>query len=97
MGVFEHMEEIVSRVTHAHFLDGGPTDEELDTHAREIIPPTLKNYVTGYNLSGNVLTYTVTDPVSRQELSLHAPGMCRTLNARLGRNAVARIRAQTSK
>jgi hypothetical protein len=97
MGMFEHMEEIVSRVTHAHFLDGAPTEEELKMHAPEIIPPTLSNYVTGYSLSGNILTYNVTDGVSSQELNLHAPEMCRTLNARLGRNAIARIKAKSAK
>ena len=91
------MEEIVPRVAQAHFFEGAPTDAELESHVRGIIPPTLENYVTGYKLSGNVLTYKVTDAVSRQELSLHAPEMCRTLNARLGRSAVARIRAETAK
>jgi hypothetical protein len=95
--VFENIKEIVSRIEKAHCLEGPPTDEELEEHLYDVIPESLKSHVVSYRLSGNVLTIYVSDPVSRQELSLRAPEMCRLLNARLGRNALGRIKGRTKR
>lgn len=95
--MFEHMEEIVSRVEHAHFLEGAPTDDELETHLPDIIPSTLLIYVHGYGITGNVLNIIVTDSVTLQEMSLYGPKIVKLLNARLGRNAVGSIKARVKK
>jgi hypothetical protein len=60
----------------------------------DVVPPTMRDYVTGYSASGNILTIFVTDTVSRQELSLRAQEVCNLINAKLGRSAVARVKAR---
>lgn len=95
--MFESLDDIVARFEKSHNLEGPPTDEELEEHLSAVIPPTLETFVKGYKVSGNILTILVGDTVSRQELSLHAPKMCKQLNARLGRNAIGIIKARTKK
>jgi hypothetical protein len=90
----ERIGDIVRRVGEAHFLEGPPTDDELAEHIADVIPPSLCSYVERYSLSGNVLVVFVTDPVSRQELNLRAPEICRLFNARLGRKALGGIKAK---
>jgi hypothetical protein len=91
----ERLDDIVHRVRKEHFLEGAPTEEELEAHLGDLIPTTLAGHVKGYSISGNVLTIYVADPISRQELSLQAPEICKHLNTRLGRNALGRIQART--
>ena len=90
----ERIGEIIPRIERAHFLEGPPTEEELVAHLSNVIPPTLQTYVVRRKVSGNVLTIFVSDPVSRQELSLRAPEICDQLNARLGRNALGEVKAK---
>jgi len=92
--VFESLDDIVSRIAKKHNLEGPPTDEELDMHLMDVIPPTLQTYVTGFKVSGNILTIFVTEILSREEMKLHAPTICREFNARIGRGAVGEVKAR---
>ena len=93
----ENIGDIVSRLKKDHCLEGAPSEEELEEHLANLFPPSIVNYVTRYKMSGNVLLITVSDPVTRQELSLRSNEIRELLNARLGRNAVGRIKARTKR
>ena len=90
----ERISDIIERVGKAHYLEDPPTEDELAAHLPDIIPPSFQSCVVKYKVSGNILTIYVSDSISRQELSLRAPDICKVLNARLGRNALGAIRAR---
>ena len=90
----ERIDEIIERVGKANYLEGPPTEEELAAHLPDIIPPSFRNCVVKYRVSGNILTIYVSDSVSRQELSIRAPELCRLLNKRLGRSALGAVKAR---
>ena len=90
----ERIDGIIERVGKAHYLEGPPTEDELAAQLPDILPPSLHSSYMKHKVSGNILTIYVTDSVSRQELSLRAPEICKLLNARLGRNAIGAIKAR---
>ena len=94
MDTLERIDGIIERVGKTHYLEGPPTEDELAAHLPDVIPPSFQSCIVSYKVSGNILTIYVSDSVSRQELSLRAPEICRLLNARLGRNSLGAIRAR---
>ena len=92
--MFENLDEIVSRIAKKYNLEGPPTAEELDMHLMDVIPPTLQTYVTGFKVSGNILNIFVSELLSKEEMNLHAPAICREFNARIGRGALGEVKAR---
>jgi hypothetical protein len=90
----ERIDGIIERVEKAHCLEGPPTEDELAAHLPEVIPPSFEGCIVKYKVSGNILTIYVSDTISRQELSLRAPDICRLLNVRLGRNGLGCVKAR---